>query len=148
MKSKSILIFAIVAICTLPAVYADTPLYQVRSRDMEIEAFDLTVTETRREERTSTLNVPGFHKRSAPGSRWLMSAYTDLAIKRGFKYWAVVYPEPPDENIVVGFPNSTTENLVQTLGKTFESKSLLPTMAVEKFAVFCGMRRPSVKEKN
>src|SRR4051812_19623855 len=103
---------------------ADEPSYRVRSRDMGIQAFDLTVTETRRTDRTSILNVPGFHSRSAQASRWLMCAYTDLAVKRGFSYWAVAYPQPPSEDVLVGFPASETENLSQTFGPQFGGKGV------------------------
>ncbi len=121
---------------------AEEPSYRVRSRDMGIEAFDLTVTETKRTDRTSVLNVPGFHSRTAPASRWLMCVYTHLALKRGFDWWAVVYPEAPSEDLVVGFPNAKSDNLVQTLGAEFGGTNVLPATPVEKFAVFCGMRRP------
>jgi len=50
--------------------------------------FDVTVTETKREATHSFLRIPGFSARTASESRWMMCAYTDLAIKRGFTYVA------------------------------------------------------------
>ena len=121
--------------------HADVPAYRIRSRDAGITSFDLTVTETKRAPRTSILNVPGFHSRSAQGSRWLMCVYTDLASKRGFKYWAVVYPERPSEDLIVGFPTSEAENMSETLGPEFGSKNVLPPISVGKMNSLCGARR-------
>ncbi|MFZ5775158.1 MAG: hypothetical protein ACOY3Z_06725 [Thermodesulfobacteriota bacterium] len=101
-------------------------LYVVRTKDQGITDFDLTVTETSREPNKSFLSVPGFHKRSATGSRWLMCAYTDLAIKRGFKYWSVIYPEEGSDILIVGFPKSQEENISQTLGSEFAGKNVVP----------------------
>jgi hypothetical protein len=123
---------------------AQESLYVVRSKDKGITAFDLTVTETRREPNKSLLSVPGFHKRSAAGSRWLMCAYTDLAIKRGFKYWSVIYPEEGSEILIVGFPKSQDENISKTIGSEFSGKNVVPEKpaAVDVLArTLCGMRR-------
>jgi len=115
----------------VPAQGQDS-LYQIRSRDMGIEAFDLTVTETKRTPRTSVLDVPGLHERSAAASRWLMCVYTHLAFLRGFKYWAVVYPEPPGEDLLVGFTDTESEDVSQTLGPEFvKDRMLPPQMPVE-----------------
>jgi hypothetical protein len=123
---------------------AKESLYVVRSKDQGITAFDLTVTETKRESNKSFLSVPGFHKRSAAGSRWLMCAYTNLAIKRGFNYWSVIYPEEGSETLIVGFPKSQNENIVKTLGSEFSGKNVVPEKpaSVEVLAkTLCGMRR-------
>ena len=131
--------------CMSAFAYAEEPSYRLRSRDMGIQAFDLTVTETKRTARTSTLNVPGFHSRTAPASRWLMCVYTDLALKRGANFWTVIYPQPPGEDLIVGFPASETENLVETLGGEFATKEKVGPAPVEKFAVFCGIKPPPGK---
>lgn len=109
------------------SVAAQEDLYAVTSKDQGIVEFvDLTVTEIKREARKSVLLVPGFHQRSAAGSRWLMCAYTDLAIRRGFKYWLVVYPAETSETVVVGFPTSDTEDVGKTLGREFVGERVLP----------------------
>ena len=122
-------------------------LYHKRSVDMGIKDFDLTVTETKRAARTSVLHVPGFQKRSAAGSRWLMCVYTDLTIQRGFKFWMVVYPEQPGEDLLVGFPQSEDEKCSETLGKEFASRLVFPKTPapVETFMAMCGMNSESQK---
>jgi hypothetical protein len=122
----------------------DQALYHMRSRDQGISAFDVSVTETKREERTSILKVPGFHDRSAAAARWLMCAYTDLAIQRGFDYWAVLYPALPSEELLLGFPKSEKKEDVAALGSRFAGEGdAAPIVAsVDRFSRFCGMKRP------
>lgn len=122
-------------------VLAAEPLYSVRSKDQGAP-FDLEVTEVKREPLKSHLLVPGFHRRSAPGSRWLMCVYTDLAIKRGFKYWSVVYPEEASETLVVGFFQAETDDIAKTLGNDYVASRVMPDKpaSVEVFARFCGMK--------
>jgi len=112
-------------------------LYKITSQQMGFSSLDYTVTEIKRTDRLSVLHIPGFHKRSAAASRWMMCVYTDLAQKRGFNYWAVVYPDISNEDIIVGFPNSQDENIAQTLGPEFGSKYALPTASVQKMIMFC-----------
>lgn len=83
-------LIACVLLFTQP-VLGQSALYTVSSK-AQGAPFDLVVTETKREPNKSFLPVPGFHKRTAPSARWLTCAYTDLALKRGFSYWVVVYP--------------------------------------------------------
>ena len=83
-------------------VLGQPSLYTVSSK-AQGAPFDLVVTETKREPNKSFISVPGFHNRTAPGARWLMCAYTDLAIKRGFLNWVVVYPPESSEVLVVAF---------------------------------------------
>jgi hypothetical protein len=112
-------------------------LYRITSKEMGFPSLDYTVTEIKRTDRLSVLNIPGFHKRSAAASRWMICVYTDLAQKRGFEYWTVVYPEPPNEEVIVGFPNSLNEDIASTLGPKFGGKSVLPTVPVMKMIPFC-----------
>jgi len=130
-----------VALLTVMAAHAEEPSYRARSQDMGIHAFDLSVTETKRTDRTSVLNVPGFHARTAQGSRWLMCVYTDLALKRGFRWWTVVYPNAPSEEVLVGFLKAESESPTQTLGAEFGGKNVLPPAPVDKYAVLCNMGR-------
>jgi hypothetical protein len=131
-------------LCVALPTEALAQLYRVRSTEMGIQAFDITVTEVKREERTSLLSIPGYHKRSAAASRWMMCAYTDLALHRGFKFWAVVAPKPPDENVLLGFPQAEGENIAQTLGPRFAGDSALIS-STETFAAFCGIAQQPTK---
>jgi hypothetical protein len=122
----------------VPAQGQDS-LYRIRSRDLGIEAFDLTVTETKRTPRTSVVAVPGFHEGSAAARQWLMCVYTHLALRRGFKYWAVVYPEPPGVDLLVGFPETVSEDVSRTLGPEFVKDRTIPPKEVEWFqSNLCG----------
>ncbi len=138
MSMQIVRLFLVVgAVCFgLSAACRDT-LYRARSGDMGYTKFDMTATETKRTNRTSVLAVPGFQSRSAPEARWLMCAYTDLAKSRGFEYWAVVYPEPPGENVLVGFPKSGDEQCTETIGPEFGTKFALPTVSVERMISAC-----------
>src|SRR5262245_50070162 len=131
------------ALVTVLPVLAEEPSYRIRSLDMGIHAFDLSVTETKRTDRTSLLNVPGFHSRTAQISRWLMCVYTDLALKRGFRWWTVIYPNAPSEDLLVGFLDAESQSPSQTLGPDFGGKNVLPLASTEKYAVLCGLSRPS-----
>jgi hypothetical protein len=140
---KIAVVTALVIVGTVTAAASAASLYSVRSKDQGAP-FDLVVTETKREPSKSFLSIPGFHKRSAAGSRWLMCAYTDLAIQRGFKYWIVIYPEEPNETLIVGFPQSANEDITKTLGSEFSAGKVMPDTpaSVDIMATrLCGMRR-------
>lgn len=123
-------------------VLAQSPLYTVSSKSQGA-SFDLVVTEIKREPSKSFLSVPGFHKRTAPGARWLMCAYTDLAVKRGFSHWVVAYPPENSEVLVVGFSNSPNASVKELLGEDFSKERTLgeSVVPVEKVFPMCGMRR-------
>jgi hypothetical protein len=123
-------------------VFGQSSLYTVSSK-AQGAPFDLVVTETKREPNKSFLLVPSFHRRTAPGSRWLMCAYTDLALKRGFSHWIVVYPPENSEVLVVGFSNSPSASVKELLGEDFAKDRTLgeSVVPVEKFFPMCGMRR-------
>jgi hypothetical protein len=120
---------------------AEEALYSVSSGGMGITQFDYTVTEIKREPRLSTLKIPGFHDRSAGASRWMMCAYTDLAIKRGFKFWAALHPTNSSDEIQLGFPSSEDEDLTKSLGPKFSKESAVVS-SVATFARLCGMSIP------
>lgn len=130
------------AVILAQPVFAQSSLYTVSAK-AQGAPFDLVVTETKREPSKSFLSVPGFHKRTAPGSRWLMCAYTDLAVKRGFSHWIVVYPAENSEVLVVGFSNSPSALVKELLGENFAKERTLgeSVVPVEKFFPMCGMRR-------
>jgi hypothetical protein len=142
MNNKFVVVLVALNIFWTSSLLAEE-LYSRRSTDMGIEEFDITVTEIKRERRISVLNIPGFHDRSAAASRWMMCVYTDIAIKRGFDYFVVLYPEPPDENLLIGFSSSEAENIVQVLGAPFRGELIFPETpaSVDMFAGFCGIER-------
>ena len=130
-------------ICILSFVFIATisnseNLYYVSSKDMGIVKFDATVTEIERKPRSSLIEIPNFNNRSAAASRWMMCAYTDLAVKRGFNYWAAFYPEKNDNLLLIVFPNSESKN--EQIYKDLSIDSEKPIIAsVEKYARFCGI---------
>ena len=137
MGARKLFMILVLLSVALPTA-ARAELYRVRSTEMGIRAFDVTVIELKREERTSLLSIPGYHNRSAAASRWMMCAYTDLALKRGFKFWAAVASDPPDDSVLLGFPQSAGEDIAQTLGPRFAGDSPL-TGSTETFAALCGI---------
>lgn len=141
MHIMSPLIFAFSLLLT-PLALAQPAMYTASSK-AQGAPFDLVVTEIKREPTKSFLSIPGFNKRTAPGSRWLMCAYTDLAIKRGFTNWAVVYPAENSDVLVVGLSNSPSASAKDVLGTDFVKDRALSesVMPVEKLFPMCGMRR-------
>jgi hypothetical protein len=136
MKRYVFFIIIILALSLANVIAADE-LYKITSKEMGFSSLDYTVTEIKRTDRLSVLHIPGFHKRSAAASRWMMCVYTDLAQKRGFKYWAAVYPDLSSEDVMVGFPNSENEEIAITLGPEFGTKNVLPSASVQKMIYFC-----------
>ena len=134
----AILITAVIA-CS---AQAEPSLYTASSK-AQGAPFDLVVTEIKREPYKSYLSVPGFHKRTAPGARWLMCVYTDLAIKRGFSHWFVTYPPNDSDVLVVGLTNLPNATANEVLGKVYRAELTLSSqpMPVEKVFPMCGMRR-------
>lgn len=141
MRFCAFVLFGLVMVCGSQASI-DTGLYSVSSKSQGAP-FDLVVTEIKREPDKSYLSVPGFHNRTAAGSRWLMCAYTDLALQRGFSYWIVSYPPPDSDVLVVGLTNSSSTSAKQLLGKDYTRGITLgdEPMPVEKMFAMCGLRR-------
>ena len=142
MTSRFRVIFLASLLFVPQAVFAEPTLYSVSSK-AQGAPFDLVVTEVKREPTKSIISVPGFHNRTAPGARWLMCAYTDLAVKRGFSHWVVVYPRPDSEVLVVGFANTSGMPVQGLLGTDYDKTRLVgeDLMPVEKMFAMCRMRR-------
>lgn len=106
-------------------------------------SFDLVVTEVKREAQKSYLRVPGFHNRTAPGARWLMCAYTDLAVKRGFSHWSVMYPEDDKDILVVAFSHSASTAPKELFGADFNKARVVGNgmMPVTQLRASCGMKQ-------
>jgi hypothetical protein len=130
------LALAIITICSKD-ISAQYKFCKFNSKEMGVQAFDYTATEITRTDKTSTLRIPGFHNRTAPAARWMMCVYNELAIKRGFAYSTVVYPDLLSEDVLVGFPASMEEDVVKTLGPEFGGSEPFPIMPVEKMRFFC-----------
>jgi hypothetical protein len=132
-------IFLVLVLITIfpPKISAQFKFNKFNSKEMGVQAFDYTATEIKRTDKTSTLRIPGFHRRTAPAARWMMCVYNELAIKRGFAYSTVVYPNLPSEDVLVGFPASMEEDVAKTLGPEFGGADAFPIMPVEKMKFFC-----------
>jgi hypothetical protein len=104
--------------------------------------FEMVVREIKREPNKSYLSVPGFHQRSAPAARWLMCAYTDLAVKRGFTHWFVAYPPENSEILIVGLTNSPDASAIEVLGNDYSPDQTLGNkpMPVAKMFQMCSKR--------
>ena len=102
--------------------------------------FDLVATETDRLPTKSYLDVPGFHERTAPATRWLMCVYTALAVERGFTRWWVVYPAEGRTRVVVGLTNDAGPAPQVLFGPDYDATRLLgdAPMPVTKMADMCG----------
>jgi hypothetical protein len=124
---------------SLPAHAQNQPSFKAISK-AQGAPFDLTATETARLPTKSYLDVPGFHERSAPGTRWLMCVYSALAAERSFTHWFAVYPANNSTRVVVGFTNSGNAKPKDILGTDYVQKNVLgdSPMPVTKMADFCG----------
>ena len=103
--------------------------------------FEMKVSETRRTPVKSYLKVPGFNERTAVQARWIMCVFTDLAMKRGFKFWTVVYPPkiPGPDQLVLAFSNSERSSPKELLGPDFAADRILGAEmnSVVVFQSFC-----------
>lgn len=109
--------------------------------------FDLVVTEIQRTPNKTYISVPGFHTRTAPGSRWLMCVYTDIAMRRGYSHWLVSYPPADSDVLVVGLTNSGDATAQEVLGSDYKAGLSLGAcdgqkpMSVSKMGQACGFDR-------
>jgi hypothetical protein len=131
---KSSRAWGILATLVVSAAIGADKLYVAKSKDQGAP-FDLTLVEVKRDASRSTIQVPKFHSRTAAGSRWLMCMYNDLAAKRGFKYWTVIYPLEPGETFPIAFYQNASENVPKLLGTDFVAERAFPPqpMSVEKW---------------
>lgn len=116
--------------------------YSASGRALSVP-YELELSEVQRDDTRSYVNVAGFHERSAPGARWLMCRYAELAQARGFSHWNVVYPETGSEMLVLGFSNDAGATPEQVFGRAYNGQRVLAErMApVDRFATLCGFRR-------
>ena len=137
---RQYLVFLLTALLTC-SVQAAPALYSASAK-AQGAPFEMVVKEVKREPNKSYLSVPGFHQRSAPASRWLMCAYTDLAVKRGFTHWFVAYPPENSEILIVGLTNSPNASAIEVLGQDYRSDQTLGNkpMPVDKMFQMCGKR--------
>lgn len=137
-------VFATLLACAAVGIaHSESAALFTASSKAQGASFDLVATEIQRFPSSSHLQVPGFHERTAPGARWLMCAYTALAVERGFSYWFVVYPPKDSNRLVVGLTNDANASPEQVLGSDFSKERLVgeKPMPVERMAAFCGIKR-------
>jgi hypothetical protein len=119
---------------------SDGALYRANARGNGLP-FDMTVSELRRTATKSYLEIPGFNARTSQQARWSMCAFTELARKRGFSFWTVVYP-PEDSSqaqLVVALSNSENTSPAELLGQDFVAELTLGDgmLSVEVLEDFC-----------
>lgn len=126
----------------IPSATGRTSLYMANSK-MQGAPFDISVTETKRETMRSLLLIPGFHARTASETRWLMCAYTDLTMKRGFTHWTVMYPTRDSNILIIGFSNSSNTSPKDLIGPEFVDEQIMSKdmISIENFISFCGLSR-------
>ncbi|MGY0505395.1 hypothetical protein [Luteimonas sp. e5] len=140
MKPFSLILISIILLAQATAAARAGDLFVANSKEQGAD-FDLTATEVERLPTKSYLSIPNFHERTAPGSRWLMCVYTELAMERGFEYWFVQYPRGEDTRVIVGFADSNATTADEAIGSDFNSEALLnPTPSpVRLWAALCGL---------
>lgn len=116
----------------------DETLYSASSKAQGM-SFDLAVTEIKRELNKSYISVPGFHNRTAAGSRWLMCVYNELAVNRRFTHWTVAYPPEGSDILVVGLTNSPNLSSKELLGQDYSAERTLGAELdpVDKWSYLC-----------
>lgn len=124
------------------AAFAEEKLYRVSSRDVGWNNIDLTISELRREARTSHMSVPRYGNRTSVESRFAMCAFTDLTFQRGFAVWIVAHPAPDNDHVLLGFLNSDDEDARTVLGDRFVGENVLKANA-RVINRMCGIKEPS-----
>jgi hypothetical protein len=119
---------------------ADEAPYRVNSKDAGWDTIDLTISEIRRDGRISVLRIPHYSKRSAVESRFVMCAFTDIAIQRGFEAWVISDASVTDDLVRVGFLKSNREDVTKLLGKGFVGDNVLRG-EVQVINRMCGIER-------
>jgi hypothetical protein len=142
--SRTSLVFGALACLALSVLGCsqepDRALYNASAKDKGLP-FDMTVSELRRTATKSYLEIPGFNARTSQQARWSMCVFTDLAMKRGFDFWTVVYPpeHSSQTTLVVAFSNSENASPAELLGPDFVADLTLGdrVASVEVFENFC-----------
>lgn len=132
---------ALLLSCIVPFTSAEEPPLYTASAEAVGGPFELTVREIRRENNRSYLAVPGFAKRTAAQSRWLNCTYADLAMKRGYTYFSVVYPDTGSETVTIGLSNTPTDTPKQLLGNDYAAQRMpdKELVSTDSFAVMCSI---------
>ncbi|MEG3768714.1 hypothetical protein [Alteromonas sp. 14N.309.X.WAT.G.H12] len=135
---KLIMLTSLFLIITYQFPVKAEELFSVSSEERNISAFDYVVTEIKREKGYSILNIPKFQERTAAASRWMMCAYTELAMLRNANMWAAVYSDDSGDNVTVVFPDSKNLN-----DPAFDNVDLLNTepkiMRTGALRKYCGL---------
>jgi hypothetical protein len=118
-------------------------LFSATSKTFDVP-FDLSVTEVKRENRSSTIQVTNFYRRTAPATRWMMCMINTLAILRGYDFWTVVYPSPPTAEtmgaageMLVGFSRIQTEKVSDNDPRFASQYAMNSVVSVAQGASLC-----------
>jgi len=113
-------------------------LLTISAKEKGISEFDFEVKEVTRNNNSSILKVVKFQDRSAAASRWMMCAYSEIAQKRGFSFWAALYDDNSGDEVIVVFPSS--KSLEDPAFHDIQVKHFKPQiMPVKVFKKFCGL---------
>jgi len=94
----------------------ENPQYSVYSKDVGWDGIDLVITEVERTDSSSLLNVPDYAERTAMKSRFVMCAFSQLTLLRGFTHWVLsIRPATDSDSVRVGF-HSESPNDKKTPG--------------------------------
>lgn len=114
--------------------------FQADAKDFNVP-FNLSISETGREDRVSILRVEGFYARTAAATRWMMCMVNTLAVLRGYEYWTVVYPEQKSDelvgDVIVGFPRSMTEKLADSDPRFASKGAIQQVLPIERGIGLC-----------
>jgi hypothetical protein len=116
----------VAAVCALVVASAWAGDYLTFRSSDDGAPFSLELRETRRDGPVSWVNVPGFHTRTAAGSRWLMCKYNELAKRCGFEYWTVIYPAEPKETFAIALHHSPHDDIAKLLGSEYVADKAFP----------------------
>ncbi|MFT6909992.1 MAG: hypothetical protein ACJAS1_006720 [Oleiphilaceae bacterium] len=136
---KYILSAIFISFFSVSAMAQPKSLFSISSIDRGITAFDYVVSEIERKDGFSVLNIPNFQSRSAQASRWMMCAYTELAVERKSEFWSAIYTDSSGDKVIVVFPstNSLTDPAFAEINDLKTQPHILP---VASFKGFCGLK--------
>ena len=121
---KLLLVIAVIPFLFLGC--ATTPitsenLYSVYSKDVDWIYLDVTISEIKRDEKTSLLKLKNFTHKSGMEGRFLFCFISRLAQQRGFRY--LTYTEPLNDLVLVVFLKYENESLKSIIGGRFNEYS-------------------------
>lgn len=136
MFTRSLFTLCLLSTAVLAQAQAQEHVFVAKDTGFPSSAY--VVTEIAHTPTTVSVSIPGFEKRSAPESRWMMCVYTNLAMIYHHPYWATVYPQDGGDTVLVGFPAADTEESRQALGPEFLGPHALKNVVgIDLMMIFC-----------